>query len=383
MNPLRTLVQNIKEEPHNHVSSIDDFLQNHEFPLVKGDQATFFFWDNSHVDEVFLRHFVYGLESRQSFTRIPNTDAFFLTIELPYAARLEYKFEIRRGENNYWIRDPHNHQKAYDPFGSNSVCTMPGYEQPLWSKEDPRSRKGRLETFMLPNQAYGDEREITVYLPNEHRQRKTYPLLICHDGHDYRKYADIIPILDNLIHRHEVMPLIVAFTNGVNRNPEYGANPQQAQFLVEDLLPALENRYSIAPGAQNRGLMGASFGGVSSLYTAWKYPGVFERLLLQSGSFAFTDIGTHGKGDLWDPVVDFVNQLRKDTSNIRGRVFMSCGIFESLIYYNRSLAPLLQRDGIQFQYEESQDGHTWINWRDHLRKGLSWVYPGHLWMYYE
>ena len=86
---------------------------------------------------------------------------------------------------------------------------------------------------------------------------------------------------------------------------------------------------------------------------------------------------------MWDPVVEFINQLRKDTSNIRGRVFMSCGIFESLIYYNRSLAPLLQREGIQFQYEESQDGHTWINWRDHLRQGLSWVYPGHLWMYYE
>ena len=25
---------------------------------------------------------------------------------------------------------------------------------------------------MLPNKAYGDEREITVYLPNEHRQKK-------------------------------------------------------------------------------------------------------------------------------------------------------------------------------------------------------------------
>ena len=63
MNPLRTLVQNIKEDPHNHVSLIDDFVKSHDFPLVKGDQATFFFWDNSRVDEVFLRHFVYGLES--------------------------------------------------------------------------------------------------------------------------------------------------------------------------------------------------------------------------------------------------------------------------------------------------------------------------------
>ena len=55
-----------------------------------------------------------------------------------------------------------------------------------------------------------------------------------------------MPILyqfDNLIHRHEVMPLIVAFTNGVNRNPEYGANPKQAQFWLEDLLPVWKSLF--------------------------------------------------------------------------------------------------------------------------------------------
>ena len=129
--------------------------------------------------------------------------------------------------------------------------------------------------------------------------------------------------------------------------------------------------------------MGASFGAVSSLYTAWKYPGVFRRLLLQSGSFAFTDIGDHGRGELWDPVVEFVNDLRKDPSVIKGKVFMSCGIFESLIYFNRSLAPLLKETTEDLHYVEAQDGHNWINWRDRLREALSFLYPGHLWMYYE
>ena len=366
-----------------HSNVISQFVESRSFPIVDAQRATFFFWDSEHIDSIYLVHWVYGLESKQRFSRIPNSNAFFLSVDLPYYARVEYKFEIHRHDQQFWSRDPYNPQLAFDPFGSNSVCAMPGYQEPDWIRVDPNAQKGRLEEFTLQNNAFGDERKVTVYLPNEHRPRKSYPLLICHDGHDYRKYASIINVLDNLIHRHEVMPLIVAFTDGVQRNIEYGANPQQAQYIVEDLLPALESRYRLQSGAQNRALMGASFGGVTSLFTAWRYPGVFSRLLLQSGSFAFTDIGEHGRGELWDPVVEFVNALREDPSSIQGKVYMSCGVFESLIYFNRSLAPLLREQGTSIRFVESQDGHNWINWRDRLREGLSWLYPGRLWMYYE
>ena len=129
--------------------------------------------------------------------------------------------------------------------------------------------------------------------------------------------------------------------------------------------------------------MGASFGAVSSLYTAYSYPGVFGQILLESGSFVFTDIGQHDRGELWDPIVDFVAELRDNPGRLNARLYMSCGVFESLIYYNRSLQPLLQAAGLDLRYEEAQDGHNWINWRDRLRSGLSWLFPGHLWMMYE
>jgi enterochelin esterase family protein len=133
----------------------------------------------------------------------------------------------------------------------------------------------------------------------------------------------------------------------------------------------------------DRGLMGASFGAVSSLFTAWHRPGVFGRLILQSGSFVFTDVGHHGRSELWDPVVEFVNALRLDPARIRARVFLSCGTFEGLIVYNRSIAPLMRAAGLQVRFVESADGHNWIGWRDRLRDGLSWSFPGHLWMTYE
>ena len=64
-------------------------------------------------------------------------------------------------------------------------------------------------------------------------------------------------------------------------------------------------------------------------------------------------------------------------------MFLSCGQFESLIWFNRSLGPLLRQAGIDTRFVEAPDGHNWIAWRDRLREGLSWLFPGRLWMMYE
>lgn len=383
MREIRALAERLRSgtPPHEALSA---FVADHDFPMVDGNVATFFFWDGQPADGVTLLHWVHGLESRQPFHRIPGTDAFFLAMDLPIAGRVEYKLQLERGGQTRWVRDPLNPRLARDPFGANSVLPMPGYPVPGWIEPEPGVRRGAMESFLLRSQAWGDEREVRVYLPAEYKAHRSYSLLVVHDGRDYLEYTGIRTVLDNLIHRHEVKPLVVAFTSGsAARNAEYGANPTQVSFLCDELLPALSERFGVTDDPADRGLMGASFGAVSSLYTAWRRPGVFGRLLLQSGSFVFTDVGHHGRSELWDPVVDFVNDLRRDPGRIRARVFLSCGTFEGLIVYNRSIAPLLRAAGLQVRFVESADGHNWIGWRDRLRDGLSWTFPGHLWMTYE
>ena len=384
MSPIRLLADALSAEPDDRHAVLQRFVRDHRFPLCEGDAATFFFWDGTAADAVYLLHWVHGLESRQAFQRIPDTDAFFLTVSLPLGGRVEYKFEVHRGGDKHWVRDPHNDKLARDPFGANSVLPMPGYDDPVWTRAEAGVREGRLEGFSVYSEVWGESRDIEVYLPSEYRSNRRYPLLVCHDGLDYLRFTGMKTVLDNLLHRHEVLPMVVVFTNGGSaRNVEYGANPLQPRFLCDELLPAVEARFSVTDDPDDRGLMGASFGAVTSLYTAWSRPGQFRRLLLQSGSFAFTDVGHHGLGDLWDPVVTFVNTLRKDPSALDARVFMSCGTFEGLISYNRSIAPLLRKAGLQVRFVESPDGHNWINWRDRLRDGLTWSFPGHLWMTYE
>lgn len=360
---------------------VDAILADNEFPLVDGGQVTFV-W-RGHADAVYLRHFVFGLEAENSFRRIAGTDLWHCSLDLPRNSRIEYKIDVVHHGNHHWVRDAFNPRMATDPFGANSVCATEGYVVPDWVDEDPEARAGTMEDHWLETTPFGDRRRISVYLPARFRQSRRYPLLIVHDGGDYLRFAALKAVLDNLIQRGEVQPLVVALTHPVSRLVEYADNQQHAAFIAETVLPFMETRYPLWGDASARVVMGASFGGVASLSVAWRYPGVFGGALLQSGSFAFTDIGQHKRGPVFDPVVKFVNAFRENPGRPIERAYLSCGQYESLIYENRSMAPFLQRIGVETRYTEARDGHNWENWRDRLQEALSWLFPGPLWMLYE
>lgn len=362
--------------------AIEAFLKEHKFPIVEGGNATFV-W-RGEADAVEVRHWVYGLESSTALERIPGTDLWYLTLEAPPKSRVEYKFEIRRNGTSQWIEDPLNPNRARDPFGANSVLQGEGYEVPEWTRPQPDARPGRLEPFAFESEALKGVRRGQIYFPPRFRKTHLYPLLVVHDGSDYLRYAGMRTVLDNLIHRLEIPELIAIFTDSPDRLREYANDPAHARFLTEELVPHFERRLPILSRPQARCLMGASFGGVASFSTAFRYPGFWGRLLLQSGSFAFTDIGRRNRrGPLFDRVVEFVNEYRANPVAVSERVFVSCGVYESLIYENRSLIPLLDGTGMQVRFVESRDGHNWENWRDRLREGLSWLMPGPLMFVYE
>ena len=361
--------------------ALEEFLSSHSFPLVEGRTVTFVY--RGHADEVHLQHWIYGLQSSQEFERLPGTDVWFHVMDLPEGSRVEYKFAVVQRGRGQLIRDPLNPNLAHDPYGANSVVHAEGYEVPDWIDEDPDARHGELQQHELDTVDFG-RRGIQVYLPARFRESRRYPLLVVHDGSDYLRFASLKNVLDNLIHRLEIPPMVVALVDSQNRLQEYADDPRHADFLADDLVPWMEEQFPLVGSPQTRGMLGSSFGAVASLSAAWRRPGVFGNLALLSGSFAFTDIGQdHERGPAFDPVVEFVNAFREEPGTPAEKVYLACGTYESLIYFNRSMLPLLQSTGMAVKYQEARDGHNWENWRDRLREGLSWLFPGPLWMVYE
>ncbi len=381
MNAGRSIAEFAKTSPHPSAKDIDRFLKENQFPIVEGGRVTVVF--RGRADKVRLRHWIFGLSSYSDLERLGRSDLWFVTLEIPENSRVEYKLEVFQGDDRRLIRDALNPRRAFDPFGSNSVLESEGYVVPDWCLHDEEARPGRLEEMVLPSRALGGDRHVTLYLPARFRRRRIYPVLVVHDGSDYLRFSGMKTVLDNLIHRLEIPSMVVALSHPGDRLSEYADNPAHARFLTEELVPHLEHQLPISTEPSMRGLMGASFGAVATLAAASRYPGFFGRLLVQSGSFAFTDIGEHKKSPAFDPVVDFVNEFRAKPERVAERIFVSCGVYESLIYENRSIIPLLQGTGMDVRFVESRDGHNWENWRDRLREGLSWLFPGPSLMVYE
>ncbi|HUD97820.1 MAG TPA: alpha/beta hydrolase-fold protein [Woeseiaceae bacterium] len=362
-------------------AEIDAFVAAAEFPLVDGSDITFVF--RGSAEQVFLRCWVSGFDTAQPLQLLADTDLWATTIELPPGSRIEYKFEVVANGHRRLILDPLNDVRAHDPFGANSVCQGAGYERPAWTLADPEARSGAIKHARIDSATLHDTRDLSIYVPARFRRNRRYPLLVVHDGHDYLRYADLKTVLDNLIHYLAIPQMIVALTQSPDRLREYAADDRHAAFIAEELLPYMARSWPLIDDRSARGVMGASFGGVAALHTAWKFPDRFGNLLLQSGSFAFSDLGRHQRGPVFDPVARFMNAFREEPGDLSGKIYMSCGIYESLIYENRSLLPRLQRPRVQVRFEEARDAHNWEIWRDRLQSGLSWLFPGPLWLVYE
>jgi enterochelin esterase-like enzyme len=354
---------------------IDRFLARHDVPIVEGARCTFLY--RGEADQVSLVHRAVGLPEHIPLRRLYLTDLWYVVVELPEGSRFEYQLEVARGDQRERINDPLNRRLAHSPVGSSSVCYARGYEVPEWTRPDPEARPGSLVDLKVPSRALRRDCAVTLYLPARLLRTASYPLLVVHDGSDYLRYASAKTVLDNLIHRLDVAETIVAFVSPGDRLTEYANSAAHARYLTAELIPRLEAEFPLAGTPSGRCLMGASFGAVAALSTAFRYPHVYGSLLLQSGSFVFTDIGRdHGGGPAFEPVVKFVNRYRAAPRRVADKVFVSCGVYEPLIVRNRSMVPTFEAAGMAVRYVEARDGHSWENWRDRLREGLSWIFPG-------
>ena len=378
---MNAALKHLFEDGSPNHDAINEFIATSTFPIVDHKEVTFVY--RGAADTVNLRCWVSGLDTAQPLRQLPGTDLWAATIEWPKGSRVEYKLEITANGTSQLILDPLNPVIAHDPFGANSVCQAFGYERPDWTLHDPDARQGSLQQMRFHSKAFNQDRDIQVYLPATFRKNRRYPLLVVHDGLDFLRYADLKTVLDNLIHTLAIPSLVVALTQSPDRLTEYAGDDRHAAFLAEDLLPMLAENFPLRDEARARGILGASFGGVAALHAAWKYPDLYGNLLLQSGSFAFSDLGRHKRSEVFDPVVRFMNTFREQPGWPANKIYMSCGVYESLIYENRSLVPRLQAQGIEVRFEEARDAHNWENWRDRLRSGLSWLFPGPVWVVYE
>ena len=290
-----------------------------------------------------------------------------INLHVPDSARIEYRFEIRRGARYELTLDPSNPEVATNPFGENSVLRASA--SPVPPPTDDSIVWNRTE-FRVHSRFLGGRRHHHLLSPVGSSPREPLPLLMLHDGTDYVVHAKLDRVIGSAISAGDLPPLRIALLDPRQRNVEYSADPRHSGHVVKEVLPHLKARYTIGDRTV---VAGASLGAVASWHAAWSHPGSITGLVLQSGTFALSRNEVLPP-PMADPIRSFLAEVASDSRLDGMCVGQTCGRFESLIDWNRAMADQLARAADFHSYAESWAGHDWGAWADSflpaLRAGL-------------
>jgi enterochelin esterase family protein len=313
--------------------------------------------------EVALAGVMNGFSPEKDFlSRVAGTDLFFVSQEYPSDARLEYMLAV----DGRMILDPLNPRTMAYGRGVNSEAAMPAYRTPPEIEPDPKSVKGATEEFLVESKQPGLGRKVTVYLPTGYADgTERYPVLYLNDAFGALKFGRIVTILDNLIARKTVPPLIVVLVPSVkDRIAEYSMNPAFEAFFVGDLVTAVDKRYRTRPSPEYRGIGGISAGATAALSLAIRRPDLFGKCIAQSTATKLV------------PLI----QLARTGPARPLSVYFDVGSFESdfngrdLVDSTRRLRDALRAHGCTVRYREVNEGHGWANWRARTRDALTFLF---------
>ncbi|WP_182865413.1 alpha/beta hydrolase-fold protein [Rhodopirellula sp. JC639] len=148
----------------------------------------------------------------------------------------------------------------------------------------------------------GTVRDWAIYVPAQYKNEQPAALMVFQDGERMRDVKGrwrIPTVLDNLIARGEMPPTIAVFLNpghdkskprrgkkSSNRGFEYDSlGDRYTRFLLEEILPQVQQRYKISSDPAMRAIGGSSSGAICAFTVAWQRPDQFGKVYSNVGSF--------------------------------------------------------------------------------------------------
>jgi enterochelin esterase-like enzyme len=226
---------------------------------------------------------------------------------------------------------------------------------------------GKLEMVEYDSKSVGNKRKALVYTPPDYSSNMKYPVLyllhgIGGDEEEWRRGGHPEIILDNLIADQKAVPMIIVMPNGrAQKNDRAEGNvmasaPAFAVFerdLLEDVIPAIEARYSVQPDREHRALAGLSMGGGQSLNFGLAHLDKFAWI----GGFSSAP-NTKPPGELVPDPEAAKKQLKL--------LWLSCGNKDGLIRISQRLHAYLKEKEVPHVWHVDGNGHDATHWRKNL-----------------
>ncbi|OEI72796.1 hypothetical protein BG616_00560 [Bacillus subtilis] len=143
-------------------------------------------------------------------------------------------------------------------------------------------------------------RRFTLYLPPSYSADSgEFPAVYVQDGHSL--FHGQIELLESIFQQHRLPELVLIGIEPENRLDEYtpwpaaslsdrfpdfgGMGYDYLSDMTNRFIPFIEENWNVARKPQTRGMIGASLGGLISMFALLKYPSVFGKIGSISGSY--------------------------------------------------------------------------------------------------
>ena len=240
----------------------------------------------------------------------------------------------------------------------------------------------------------GKERRLAVYLPPSYKTgRDYYPTLyLLHgtwgDETSWLTLGRAAQILDNLIAAGKAKEMIVVMPNcnmwqnqtpDIENGEEDFADINEASKKLTDgkfeedfgaIINFIERQYRVTTQKSARAIAGLSRGGYFTMHISHYFNKMFDYIGLFSATYS-TERSRQNlfpESDTNTPRVykNTVKDLKKQFQQVPKLYYIAIGNKDFLYEENKRYRDFLDQNGYPYQYNESEGGHEWKNWRDYL-----------------
>lgn len=360
----------IKDRENFVKKEIENIKNNFSSPEINGENALFFYRDSVAKSVNLFGDPTRWKEPGIEMKNIKGTSVFYLNQKFETNARLKYRFKIQ-GKGD--IVDPFNKKPIEKSvFGKESILEMNDYSS--FYKETKYYENiahGKMVVKNIQNNTiFGSKdkkRKIQIYLPPNYNEKTKYKTMYFCDGSDYVNTSKIPNVLDYMINKGEIEPIVAVFVDWIERDNEYinETRKDYLEFLTDELIPMMESEFSLISDREGRVAVGPSNGGVFVTYVGAVASDKFRYILNQSGGPDFGAFGTINWG------------MKYEKENLPIKVFSVAGKYEK--DYNRDGAKKFHEylknnpTIIGEKYVLYPEGHTYTMWGDSFREGILWL----------
>jgi enterochelin esterase-like enzyme len=228
---------------------------------------------------------------------------------------------------------------------------------------------GKLELVEYDSKTVGTRRKMNVYTPPGYSKDRKYPVVyllhgIGGDETEWIRFAHPAELFDNLIADGKMVPLVAVFPNGRAQKEDHlkpGENafataPAFAVFerdLFDDVIPAIEGRYSVKTDRESRAIAGLSMGGGQTLNFALPH---LDR---------FAWIGGFSSAPNTKPPAELI----PDPAALKRQaklLFLSCGSKDGLMDISQGMHAYLKQHDVPHVWHVDGHAHDAAHWRSAL-----------------